>query len=458
MLTVFRLLIVSLSTGLVLAGCSAPSSSNDEVQSAVAPQQEVSTTHSSFVADVTELVANGTARTTLRVQLRDSERDAIKVGGHQVTFSQPQHGVLGDVTDHGDGTYTATYTVGNAPARESVTATVDGEQISSVVSIDLQPVEASASQSVFSSGVTTLTANASETTTLTLQIKNKNGDNITYGGYNVTFGSPQHGSIGQVTDNGDGTFVATYTAGSQPATVNLTATIEGEPVDSGITLTLDNAFQLADNGVTILCPKASNLAVGSVGGVTYTKRNRQQIDTLISNDEWHQLPSTCTTGITDLSYTFIGETAFNEDIRRWDTSQVTTMEFLFHGAENFNQPIGHWDTSNVTTMSNMFVSAKNFDQDIGSWVTSDVFDMTRMFVNAASFNKDIAGWDTGAIESTRMMGMFAGASSFDQDISGWKPGCSVYENVIGDPGEFFDASKVAAGWTASERPTWDAPC
>ena len=42
-------------------------------------------------------------------------------------------------------------------------------------------------------------------------------------------------------------------------------------------------FYLADNGVTVICPDANVGDTGEVNGVTYTKRNRSDLDILVSN-------------------------------------------------------------------------------------------------------------------------------------------------------------------------------
>jgi len=52
-------------------------------------------------------------------------------------------------------------------------------------------------------------------------------------------------------------------------------------------------FELAPNGVTVLCPDAEFGETGTVNGITYTKRTRAEIT--IQN-----AGSTCTSGITNM--------------------------------------------------------------------------------------------------------------------------------------------------------------
>ena len=168
--------------------------------------------------------------------------------------------------------------------------------------------------------------------------------------------------------------------------------------DSSQTRTIDNPNFLAGldhNGVTIVCDTAPNGTEFSVGGTTYTKRDRTQI--LPDN-----AATSCTSGIIDMSNLFrvgtdySGTTSFNGDISHWDTSSVTDMSNMFDRASAFNGDIGNWDTSSVTDMSNMFDRASAFNGDIGNWDTSSVTDMSNMFDSASNFNRDIGGWDTGS--------------------------------------------------------------
>ena len=169
-------------------------------------------------------------------------------------------------------------------------------------------------------------------------------------------------------------------------------------------------FFLAENGVTVMCPDAEVGDSGEVEGTVYTKRTRDQITT--SN-----AATTCTSGISGMSFLFRGDKFFNGDISSWDVSNVTSMRQMFDGAEFFNQDIGDWDVSNVTDMQSMFSVAASFNQYIGGWDVSSVITMETMFFAASSFNQDIGGWDVSSVQG--MSSMFHSAVSFNQDIGGW---------------------------------------
>ena len=154
--------------------------------------------------------------------------------------------------------------------------------------------------------------------------------------------------------------------------------------------TLD--FTLHSNGVTVLCPSASVNDTGRVGSILYTKRDISGIDTTNAD-------TTCTSGITDMSFMFNGEMSFNQDISHWDTSSVTTMNNMFWLTTAFNQDISRWDVSMVTNMQSMFLEATAFNQDISRWDVSMVTNMTGMFNTATAFDQDLSGWCVSSVHS-----------------------------------------------------------
>ncbi len=202
-------------------------------------------------------------------------------------------------------------------------------------------------------------------------------------------------------------------------------------------------FLLAANGVTVLCTAADLGDTGEVGGVTYTKRSKAQIDALVDAGDYASLRTTCTSSVTDMSYMFNRADAFNQDIGSWDVSSVTSMSYMFRSAHAFNQDIGSWDVSSVTDMSWMYFWTGAFNQDIGSWDVSSVTSMQSMFSNAWVFNQDIGSWDVSSV--TSMSYMFNFATAFNQDLKGW-----CVSNITSKPSN-FDIG--ATSWVLP-RPVW----
>jgi surface protein len=88
-------------------------------------------------------------------------------------------------------------------------------------------------------------------------------------------------------------------------------------------------YYVAPNGVTVMCP---GVAVGDtfdINGVTYTRVDSTTLQSL-AKDSSPQLTTSCTTGITSMSYLFQWNEKFNVDISSWDTSSVTTMFEMFY--------------------------------------------------------------------------------------------------------------------------------
>ena len=145
-------------------------------------------------------------------------------------------------------------------------------------------------------------------------------------------------------------------------------------------------FYLAENGVTVMCPEAPIGDRGTVNGIIYTKRDREELKTLIS---WSAIEASCTSGITDMSE-ILRDSSFNGDLSTWDISNVTDTSEMFHNS-SFDGDISSWDVSNVTNMNRMF-SYSFFDGDISSWDVSNVTNMNMMFNKAYSFNQDLSSW------------------------------------------------------------------
>jgi len=105
---------------------------------------------------------------------------------------------------------------------------------------------------------------------------------------------------------------------------------------------------------------------------------------------------------------FSGARAFNQDIRRWNTSSVTNMRYMFFKACAFNQDISRWNTSSVTNMSSMFYGACAFNQDLSPWIRGRSIAFIRDFV------ANCVGWNiTKTVENFNLPDIFDRMPSFD---------------------------------------------
>ena len=192
-------------------------------------------------------------------------------------------------------------------------------------------------------------------------------------------------------------------------------------------------FYLHENGVTIMCPDASDGETGIIDGVEYTKRTKKQIT--IEN-----AGTTCTSGIQDMTDIFYYKRNFNGDISHWDVSFTTNMGYIFSKTP-FNQDISKWDVSSVTNMENMFYESQ-FNQPIGNWNVSSVTNMRAMFTGTV-FNQDISEWNVSSVND--MDYMFIGASAFNQNLKKW---CVSF--ISTDPKSFSNGSPL----TEKNKPKW----
>ena len=90
--------------------------------------------------------------------------------------------------------------------------------------------------------------------------------------------------------------VGTCSEGGETEMSNILTTVS-------VPLAQGSLFSKAANGFTILCPSAKVGDTGSVDGVYYTKRNRDQLRALVQGNQ-ADLVTSCTSGVTDMSGMF----------------------------------------------------------------------------------------------------------------------------------------------------------
>jgi hypothetical protein len=154
------------------------------------------------------------------------------------------------------GTYTLSAT------RSGLTTVVSGNVV-------INAGAASAAQSTLTPTSSSIVANGTSTEVLTVQAKDTNGNNLSTGGATVTITkSSGTGTIGTVTDHGDGTYTATVTSPTATGSGTFVATFGGSSVSSGggsqtqatVTYTA-GAFSAAKSTLT---PTSSSIAANGV--------------------------------------------------------------------------------------------------------------------------------------------------------------------------------------------------
>lgn len=226
--------------GTVPGGVSGPSGggAGDTVVVDLTEEGVVHGDHSVVTLSTDTVEIPGTVVLTL--EARDSTGAPVTTGGAIVRFWILRDGGGGFIfpaEDNGDGTYTYEHTPGEG------TFTVRGEVNGTFVATG-DPMFTAIFSATAGRGSTSLVSVSPTsvpqggTATITLQAHDSAGVAKTTGGDSVTFrvGSGAlvaRGTTGPVTDNGDGTYTATFTGTNAGAPVEILSTINFEPVTTG---------------------------------------------------------------------------------------------------------------------------------------------------------------------------------------------------------------------------------
>ncbi|MHC4820093.1 MAG: invasin domain 3-containing protein [Planctomycetota bacterium] len=181
---------------------------------------------------VTPEMVDADGSTTMAVVLTPRSLTGQLVGPEQnVTMSlSPGNGSIGGVSDLGDGTYRAFVTADFSPGSDTVTARVDGVQVASGTTVYLGP--AVFANSTLVADPRRIPSDGTSMTTLTFTPRDVNdyslGSNRTVV---VTDEGGDEGTLSGVTNEGDGTYTFTLTAGTESSTINLPMTVNGVAVN-----------------------------------------------------------------------------------------------------------------------------------------------------------------------------------------------------------------------------------
>lgn len=180
---------------------------------------------------------------TLGLRARDPLDRDINGSGHAVVFTLSggtSAGTIEPVIDQGNGNYTATLTAETAGSATAISATIDGVVVTTPApTVTVIPGEASPATSVVSASDSVVTVGSA--ITLTLVARDAFGNALTAGGLEVIFAASSGvgvstGAITPIpaTDNGDGTYSATFTGETAGTPTTIGATIGGNAVTSAL--------------------------------------------------------------------------------------------------------------------------------------------------------------------------------------------------------------------------------
>ncbi len=206
----------------------------------------------SFVTVSNPSVASGTT-STLILQAVDTFGNDLTLGGLTVAFGLgggSGQGTIGPVTYVGNGMYTATFAA-TVAGTNTVTASINGAPVTSAApGVTVTPGSIDVTHSQLSTVLSSVQLGGQ--TTVVLRGEDANGNLETSGGVsNIAFklenSTGGQGTIGSVTDNGNGTYSATFLGTADGSNI-IEATIGGTPVTSTAPITVTGAaVNLADS-------------------------------------------------------------------------------------------------------------------------------------------------------------------------------------------------------------------
>ena len=154
------------------------------------------------------VTANGLSISTITVQTVDAFENNLTSGGDTIALSENGSATISAVTDNGDGTYTATIT-----DAITETITISGTLNTFAIIDTAQVIFVAGTPSTADTEITaapaSVTADGVQTSSITVQIKDDQGNNIASGGHAIALSVSGSATVSGVTDNSDGTYSAT---------------------------------------------------------------------------------------------------------------------------------------------------------------------------------------------------------------------------------------------------------
>lgn len=168
------------------------------------------------------------ASATITLQAKSADGRILGVGGDTVTLTA-NHGMLSAVTDNGNGTYSATLQSSTKPSKASVSGTINGQQITSTVTVKFTPAPPSAARTTISARRANI-PQARGKTAIVVNTKDRFGNDVPTGGAKVKL-KATGGKVRAVRDLHTGNYVAILARSeAKDQRVVVTGTINGRPI------------------------------------------------------------------------------------------------------------------------------------------------------------------------------------------------------------------------------------
>ena len=200
------------------------------------PASAVASTVSASPGSVT---ADGATPSTITVTLKDAHNNLVS--GKTVTLAKTSGAgtpVITTIQGTSSASGVATFSVTSTRAALDVftaTDSTDGVTVAQTAGVTFTAGAPSAAYSAISPATASKAPDGVSTQVITVQARDVNDNNLSAGGGTVVF-SATAGTMGSVTDHGDGTYTATWTAPSSAGTgsATVTATLNGAAVGTAV--------------------------------------------------------------------------------------------------------------------------------------------------------------------------------------------------------------------------------
>ncbi|NOI69026.1 hypothetical protein F0246_01120 [Vibrio owensii] len=200
------------------------------------------TNSADFSLDKSSASADGVDVITVTLQLKDKEGDDYTSSGGAVVFDTPNGLTKFDSQDNGDGSYTVKYK-SSTSGSYTVGASLDGSKFAESISFEFTPV-LDLSNTEFTRDKSSANADGSDVITVTIQLKDSEGNNYTSSGGTLQLSMPTGVSSVTSQDNGDGTYTVSFSS-SSAGNKSIGVSIGGTQLSSSISLSYAQVLNLS---------------------------------------------------------------------------------------------------------------------------------------------------------------------------------------------------------------------
>ncbi len=176
-------------------------------------------------ASVPTIPADSNTTATITVQAKDSSGTNLNIGGDAVTLITTS-GSLSTVVDKGDGTYTAFLKATSIPGNAVVSGILNGVSFTDTAKVIFLP-HSWAHKTTISASASSIPADSISTVSISVQVKDGSGANITHGGDTVLL-TPTMGKLSAIVDNGNGSYSAVLKSSKNTGLATVGGTLNGD--------------------------------------------------------------------------------------------------------------------------------------------------------------------------------------------------------------------------------------